>query len=401
MRSGSLSLHKLHIGAELAGILRLELTCLELHYDVAQLFEMEEQQVDEELIAVHVERDLPADEAESAAQLSEGLYGAFHQRLLEFPLRVARLDAKEVEDVRILRDLLRELGRTRVQDAIEVRRRPAEPQVSGGLDGVLERGTGPSVRQGLAGVPVPQFGTEELVQEHGDVALRQLRNRLLRNLGRSWPGPGKRGLHHAKGHYSDWENFVNADGSSMPALVQAALMHYQFETIHPFLDGNGRIGRLLINLLLMERGRLSLPLLYLSNYFESHRDEYYDRLQAVRERAEIAEWLTFFLGAVRAQADDAVKRSRALVRIREEYHAQAIQERSNLPRLVDLIARNPFVTVKSIEQQLELTNQGARNLIKNAEGRGWLTSLGTRGRGGRELWFSAAIFEIVEAPMSY
>ncbi|MFT4124408.1 MAG: Fic family protein [Microbacteriaceae bacterium] len=177
---------------------------------------------------------------------------------------------------------------------------------------------------------------------------------------------------HLSDLISDWERFVNDEGKRLPALIQAALMHYQFETIHPFLDGNGRIGRLLINLLLMERGRLPLPLLYLSNYFETHRDEYYDRLQAVREKAEIEEWLTFFLRAVRAQADDAVNRSRTLVAIREEYHREAIKERSNLPRLVDIIVRNPFVTVKHIEEQLQLTNQGARNLIKNREARGWL-----------------------------
>lgn len=200
---------------------------------------------------------------------------------------------------------------------------------------------------------------------------------------------------------ADWERFVNEDERSLPALVHAALMHYQFETIHPFLDGNGRIGRLLINLLLMERGRLPLPLLYLSNYFETHREEYYERLQAVRERAEIDEWLEFFLRAVKAQAEDAVDRSRKLVRIREEYYSEAIRERSNLPRLVEIIVRNPFVTVKYIEQKLELTNQGARNLIKNAEKRGWLQSLGTRGRGGRELWYSPEIFEIIESPMSY
>jgi Fic family protein len=200
---------------------------------------------------------------------------------------------------------------------------------------------------------------------------------------------------------SDWEQFVNNDGKKLPALIQAALMHYQFETVHPFLDGNGRIGRLLINLLLMERDRLPLPLLYLSNYFETHRDEYYERLQAVRERAEINEWLTFFLHAVRAQADDAVRRSRRLIAIREAYHGEAIKERSSLARLVDVIVRNPYVTVKSIETQLELTNQGARNLIKNAESRGWLRSLGTHGRGGRELWYSPAIYRVIEAPMSY
>lgn len=199
----------------------------------------------------------------------------------------------------------------------------------------------------------------------------------------------------------DWEKFVNDDGRHMPALVQAALMHYQFETIHPFLDGNGRIGRLLINLLLLERKRLPLPLLYLSNYFETHRDEYYERLQAVREDGDIEGWLVFFLRAVRAQADDAIERSRRLIDVRERYHLDAIKERSSLPRLVDLIVRNPYVTVKSVETRLELTNQGARNLIKNAEARGWLESLGSHGRGGRELWYSPAIYNVMESPMQY
>ncbi|WP_285138468.1 Fic family protein [Microbacterium sp. lyk4-40-TSB-66] len=200
---------------------------------------------------------------------------------------------------------------------------------------------------------------------------------------------------------ADWERFVNDDGRALPALIQAALMHYQFETIHPFLDGNGRIGRLLINLLLMDRKRLPLPLLYLSNYFETHREEYYERLHAVREEADIEGWFVFFLDAVRAQADDAVARSRRLISIREAYHADAIKERSSLPRLVDIIVRNPFVTVKSVQDGLDLTNQGARNLIKNAETRGWLRSLGTHGRGGRERWYAPAIFEVIEMPMRY
>jgi Fic family protein len=200
---------------------------------------------------------------------------------------------------------------------------------------------------------------------------------------------------------SDWERFVNEDGRHLPALVQAALMHYQFETIHPFLDGNGRIGRLLINLLLLERKRLPLPLLYLSHYFETHRDSYYERLQAVREEGDIQGWLMFFLSAVRAQADDAVERSRQLIEIRERYHGEAIKERSSLPRLVDIIVRNPYVTVKYIETQLDLTNQGARNLIRNAESRGWLKSLGANGRGGRELWYAREIFSVMEMPMVY
>ncbi|WP_292834262.1 hypothetical protein [Microbacterium sp.] len=118
-----------------------------------------------------------------------------------------------------------------------------------------------------------------------------------------------------------------------------------------------------------------------------HRDKYYERLQAVRESADIEGWLIFFLEAVRAQADDAVTRSRRLSAVRERYHSEAIKGRSSLPRLVDIIMRNPFATVKSVqvEVELELTNQGARNLIKNAETRGWLRSLDTRARRSRTL----------------
>jgi len=200
---------------------------------------------------------------------------------------------------------------------------------------------------------------------------------------------------------SDWERFVNDDGRHLPVLVQAALMHYQFETIHPFLDGNGRIGRLLINVLLMERGRLSHPLLYLSGYFEAHRDEYYNRLQAVRENADLGGWLKFFFRAVREQSVDAVMRSRQLASLRERHREEALKERSNLPRLVDVVVRNPFVTVKSVETELGLSNQGARKLIKNAEARGWLRSLGPHGKAGREVWYSPETLEVIEMPMGY
>jgi len=199
----------------------------------------------------------------------------------------------------------------------------------------------------------------------------------------------------------DWEYFVNEDGKQLPALIQAALAHYQFETIHPFLDGNGRIGRLLINLLLMERERLALPLLYLSSYFESYRQTYYDRLQAVREAGDIDGWLLFFLEAVKSQATDAVARSRTLVAIRESYLADAIQTRSSLPALVELITRTPVVTVRSVQTATGLTNPAARTLIRNAESRGWLQSIGTRGRGGKEFWVAPSVLDVMEEPMAY
>lgn len=199
---------------------------------------------------------------------------------------------------------------------------------------------------------------------------------------------------------ADWEEFVNTPGD-LPTLVRCGLMHYQFETIHPFLDGNGRIGRLLINLMLLEEGRLETPLLYMSGYLEQHRREYYQRLQEVRENGAIQEWLQFFLTAVRRSADDAVSRAERLVTVRETYIRQAGQTRSNLPALVELIFSNPFITVARLQKRTGLTNQGARNVIRDAEARGWLSEVGTRGRGGRMYWVASELFEIIDAPWSF
>ncbi len=196
---------------------------------------------------------------------------------------------------------------------------------------------------------------------------------------------------------TDWEDFVNTP-SSMPVLIRCALMHYQFETIHPFLDGNGRIGRLLINLLLLEGKRLTRPLLYLSGYLESHRTEYYDRLQAVRERGEVEQWIQFFLAAVKSQADDAVARASALVDLRERYFEEASKTRSSLSGLARMLFANPYMTVTRAQRGLQLTNAGARNLIRDAEARGWLQEIGTSGRGGKTFWVAGEIFQIIEAP---
>jgi len=200
---------------------------------------------------------------------------------------------------------------------------------------------------------------------------------------------------------SDWERFVNDDGRQLPVLLQAALMHYQFETIHPFLDGNGRIGRLVINLLLMDRGRLDQPLLDVSHYFESHRSAYYDALQGVRERGDIETWLRFFLRAVKEQADDAVARSRKLIAIRENYLREAVTGRSSLPQLVEQIVQNPYITAKYFAQVAGLTEQGARNVIRKAAEKGWLERLGIRGQGGREYWYAREVVAALEEPMSY
>jgi Fic family protein len=202
------------------------------------------------------------------------------------------------------------------------------------------------------------------------------------------------------GLLTDWESFVN-EKSRLPALIRCALIHYQFETIHPFLDGNGRMGRLLITLMLMNERRLTAPLLYISGYLENHRSEYYARLEDVRERGEIQAYLQLFLTAVTRSAEDAVDRAGKLIELRESYISESAKSRSRIGGIVDLLFTNPFVTVGRAERALHLTNQGARNLINHAAERGWLTDIGSRGRGGRRYWLAEQVFQIIDAPVSY
>lgn len=127
----------------------------------------------------------------------------------------------------------------------------------------------------------------------------------------------------------DLERFLNED-VRLPVLVRCTLAHYQFETIHPFLDGNGRLGRLLAVFYLVQQDVLPQPLLYLSAYFETYRTDYYDRLQAVRERGQLQEWLQFFLTAVAVQATDAIERAERLADLREGYRQALASSRAGL-----------------------------------------------------------------------
>jgi Fic family protein len=197
--------------------------------------------------------------------------------------------------------------------------------------------------------------------------------------------------------WKDWEEFAN-NSVRLPVLVQCALLHYQFETIHPFLDGNGRVGRLLIVFFLIHRGVLPAPLLYISSYLEEYRREYYERLQAVRERAEIQEWLQFFLTAVAVQAEDAVVRAERLHDLRENYRSQLAGSRSRAVEVVDLLFVNPFVTVRGVANTLGVTPQGASNLVRQLEDRGWLQLVGQFGRGGRNNWVAPEVFDAVSDP---
>ena len=120
-----------------------------------------------------------------------------------------------------------------------------------------------------------------------------------------------------KACFSDLEKYVHSDATE-PALIQCALVHYQFEAIHPFLDGNGRIGRLLIAFMLLETRLLSQPLLYLSDFFEQHRDEYYRIIVECKPKRRTGKrWLTFFLNGVRQQSEDALSTIRKLLALQK------------------------------------------------------------------------------------
>jgi Fic family protein len=182
---------------------------------------------------------------------------------------------------------------------------------------------------------------------------------------------------------SDWERYAHED-IEVPLLIQNAMLHYQFETLHPFLDGNGRLGRLLSVFLLVAHGRLPAPLLYLSAYLERERDRYYETLQLVRERGDVVPWLELFLRAVRSQAADAVVRAQRIVELRERYRAAASAlHSSNAAVLVDLVCETPIVSSRAVETRLGVTRPTALQLLRQLERVGILTEGDPGPRGQR------------------
>ena len=164
----------------------------------------------------------------------------------------------------------------------------------------------------------------------------------------------------------EWERFLH--DSSLPSLIQLALAHYQFEAIHPFLDGNGRAGRLIITLFLIERLILPTPLLYLSAFFEATRQEYYDRLLAVSNQGEWEPWLVYFLNGVSRQSEDALNRAELINGYIAGWRSALAGISSKVPfRLLDILAGNPYITVKSAEKQLSVAFTTAQRGIKKLE----------------------------------
>lgn len=164
----------------------------------------------------------------------------------------------------------------------------------------------------------------------------------------------------------DLETFLHAE-DDLPLLIRIGLAHAQFETIHPFLDGNGRVGRLLITFLLTERGALHKPVLYLSHYFKQHRQEYYDRLQAVRDRGDWEGWLAFFLRGVEQVSHEATETTRRVLELRERHRAaitdQLGRAAGNGHRVHETLFRRPIVTVGDVQELTGVSFAAANQLV--------------------------------------
>ena len=165
----------------------------------------------------------------------------------------------------------------------------------------------------------------------------------------------------------DLERFINDPDVRIPPLIQCAFIHYQFEAIHPYFDGNGRIGRLLIIMFLCAKGVLTSPLLYLSAYFERHRQQYYDLLFSVSEKGDWTSWIEFFLLGVKEQADDALEKVRKLRDLKDEFVTK-LNERGasgNSLRLLDELFAMPMVTIPYAAKVLGISVSGARLILES------------------------------------
>jgi Fic family protein len=184
---------------------------------------------------------------------------------------------------------------------------------------------------------------------------------------------------------SDLEKFIHNDQIHVPHLIKIALIHYQFETIHPFLDGNGRIGRLMIVLYLVGFGLLSKPALYLSDFFERHKGEYYDQLMAVRTTSNIIPWLKFFLVGVCETAEQSIQVFKDILAIKERIERGVLpcftsRRQANVQQLMRYLYGQPVVSIKQVKILLDTTPNTAGKLVDDLVGKGILRELTGRQR---------------------
>lgn len=166
----------------------------------------------------------------------------------------------------------------------------------------------------------------------------------------------------------DLESFLHNEEISVPHLIKIALAHYQFETIHPFLDGNGRVGRLLITLYLVSVGLLKKPSLYLSAFFEKHKSSYYDALTHVRHTNDIIHWIKFFLSAIIETAKKGKETFTKILELKNDIHQLIItfgKKAENAQKLVNHLYANPIVNLADVMEATDLSKQASNQLIKD------------------------------------
>ncbi|KAB7512847.1 Fic family protein [Halosegnis rubeus] len=195
----------------------------------------------------------------------------------------------------------------------------------------------------------------------------------------------------------DLLKYANQETNLHP-LLRIGLIHYQFETIHPFLDGNGRLGRLLISLLLQRDGLLPESYLYLSSYFNARRSEYVDHLLAVSQCGDWEEWLLFFLRGVQSQADEAHQRANLLVDLREDYQQRYQSERSeNILELVMRLFEDPYLDVNTAADWLDVEYSTANRLIGQLGNDEILEEL--TGKDRNRVYRASEVFQIINKPI--
>lgn len=186
---------------------------------------------------------------------------------------------------------------------------------------------------------------------------------------------GVRGAERSPGEFRRTQNWIGASGcglqdaSYVPPLIKIGLAHAQFETIHPFLDGNGRVGRLLITFLLCEQQILQRPLLYISYYFKKYRTRYYDLLQGVRDAGDWESWLKFFLRGIAETANEAARTARQIVQLKEEHRIllldQMGRKSGNAIALLETLYFKPIFTVEHAMEVTGLSYPNANKLVKD------------------------------------
>lgn len=230
--------------------------------------------------------------------------------------------------------------------------------------------------------------------------IREIHERLLQGVrghhatpgelraSQNWIGPGGCTIneatfvppppHEVAEGLANLEGFLHAD-TDLPLLIKIGLAHAQFETIHPFLDGNGRVGRLLITFLLCEKQVLLKPVLYLSWYFKRHRQDYYDQLQAVRDNGDWESWLAFFLRGMEEVSQQATETARRLLSLREAHRERITQAlgraAGNGHRVLDRLYQRPIVSVNEVQELIGTTYPAANDLVTRLEGNGILKEM--------------------------